>query len=65
MLDGNSVFQYTYSIEIKNESEKKMTKLVIGFILGVVVSTIGFAGVARVLDRCVETVKTTSYELSR
>jgi hypothetical protein len=42
-----------------------MTKLVIGFILGVVVSTIGFAGVARVLDRCVDTVKTTSYELSR
>lgn len=65
MLDGNSVFQYTYSIEIENESEKKMTKLVIGFILGVVVSTIGFAGVARVLDRAVDTVKTTSYELSR
>jgi len=42
-----------------------MTKLVIGFILGVVVSTIGFAGVARVLDRAVDTVKTTSYELSR
>lgn len=42
-----------------------MIKLVIGFVLGVVVSTIGFGGVARVLDRGVDTVKTQAQDLAQ
>ena len=42
-----------------------MTKLIIGFVLGVVVSTIGFGGVARLLDRGVDTVKTQAQDLAR
>ena len=40
-----------------------MTKLIVGFVLGVVVSTIGFTGLARVADRGVEHLKETSQEV--
>lgn len=42
-----------------------MRNLVIGFILGLVVATIGFSGVARLLDRGVETIKSQSKELAQ
>lgn len=42
-----------------------MTKLIIGFVLGVVVSTIGFSGLARVADRGVEHLKETSQEVAK
>lgn len=42
-----------------------MKNIIIGFVLGVVVSTIGFTGVARLLDKGVETIKTQSQELSK
>jgi hypothetical protein len=42
-----------------------MTKFVIGFILGVIVATIGFSGVARLLDSGVDVVKEKSQELAR
>ena len=42
-----------------------MTKMLIGFVLGVIVSTIGFGGVARLLDRGVDTVKTQAQDLAR
>ena len=42
-----------------------MTKFVIGFVLGVVVSTIGFTGLARVADLGVEHLKETSQKVSK
>ena len=42
-----------------------MRNLVIGFVLGLVVATVGFSGVARLLDRGVETIKTQSQELAK
>jgi hypothetical protein len=39
-----------------------MSKLFIGFILGVVVSTVGFSGIARMLDNGVNKVKEVSQE---
>jgi capsular polysaccharide biosynthesis protein len=42
-----------------------MRNLVIGFVMGLVVATVGFSGVARLLDRGVETIKTQSQELAR
>lgn len=42
-----------------------MRNLVIGFVLGLIVATVGFGGVARLLDRGVETIKTQSQELAR
>jgi len=42
-----------------------MTNLIIGFVLGVVVSTIGFTGLARVADRGVEHLKETSQEVAK
>jgi capsular polysaccharide biosynthesis protein len=42
-----------------------MRNLFIGFILGLVVATVGFSGIARLLDRGVETIKTQSKELAQ
>jgi hypothetical protein len=42
-----------------------MIKLIIGFVLGVVVSTVGFTGLARVADRGVESIKQTSQEVAK
>ena len=39
--------------------------IVIGFVLGLVVATVGFGGVARMLDKGVDVVKTQSQELSK
>jgi len=36
-----------------------------GFIVGLIVATVGFGGVARILDRGVETVKAQSQELAK
>jgi hypothetical protein len=42
-----------------------MTKFIVGFVLGVIVSTIGFTGLARVADRGVEHLKETSQEVAK
>ena len=42
-----------------------MTKFLVGFLLGVVVATIGFAGIANILDSGVDAVKEKSQELAR
>jgi hypothetical protein len=42
-----------------------MTKILIGFVLGLIVATVGFSGIARMLDRGVDTVKTQSQELAK
>jgi len=45
--------------------EQKMRNLIIGFILGVVVTTVGFSGIARMLDKGVQTIQTQSKELAQ
>ena len=42
-----------------------MRAFILGFILGLVVATVGFSGVARMLDRGIDTVKTQSQELAK
>ena len=42
-----------------------MSKLIIGFILGLVVASVGFGGVARILDHGIDQVKTQSQELAK
>jgi capsular polysaccharide biosynthesis protein len=42
-----------------------MRNLVIGFVLGIVVATVGFSGVARMLDNGIGAVKTHSRELAQ
>ena len=42
-----------------------MKNILIGFVLGLVVATVGFSGVARLLDRGVETIKAQSQELAK
>jgi hypothetical protein len=42
-----------------------MKNMIVGFVLGLVVATVGFSGVARLLDRGVDTIKQQSQELSK
>lgn len=42
-----------------------MRNIVIGFVLGLVVATVGFSGVARMFGRGIDTIKTQSQELAR
>ena len=42
-----------------------MSKLIVGFVLGLVVATVGFSGIAKMLDRGIDTVKEKSVELSK
>ena len=42
-----------------------MIKLVIGFVLGIVVATVGFSGITKVLDRGVLTIQQQSKELAQ
>jgi hypothetical protein len=40
-------------------------RFVVGFILGLVVASVGFSGIARMLDRGVQTIQTQSQELAK
>ena len=42
-----------------------MSKLIIGFVLGLVVASVGFGGIARMLDRGVQTIQNQSKELAQ
>jgi hypothetical protein len=42
-----------------------MKMFVLGFVTGLVVATVGFSGVARILDHGVESIKSTSQELAK
>ena len=42
-----------------------MKMFIAGTVFGLVLATVGFSGIAKILDRGVETVKTQSQELAR
>jgi len=42
-----------------------MTKFLVGFILGIIVSTVGFSGIAKMLDRSVDKVKEVTIEQAK
>ena len=42
-----------------------MRNLAIGFVLGLVIATVGFSGLARMFDKGIDTVKIQSKELAK
>lgn len=42
-----------------------MTKFLIGFVLGLVVASVGFSGIARIADKGVQTIQNQSKELAQ
>jgi hypothetical protein len=42
-----------------------MIKFVSGFVLGLVVASVGFSGIARIMDRGVQTIQNQSRELAQ
>jgi hypothetical protein len=50
---------------LNQSKEHKMGKLIIGFVLGLVVASVGFSGIARIMDRGVQQIQTQSKELAQ
>ena len=42
-----------------------MSKFIAGFVAGLVVATVGFSGIARIMDRGVQTIQQQSRDLAR
>jgi hypothetical protein len=42
-----------------------MKGYIVSFVLGIIVATVGFGGVARILDKGIDTVKTQSQEYAK
>ena len=42
-----------------------MSKILIGFVLGLIVASVGFSGITRIADRGVQTIQTQSKELAQ
>ena len=42
-----------------------MKNIFIGFVLGLIVASVGFSGIARIVDRGVQTIQTQSKELAQ
>jgi hypothetical protein len=42
-----------------------MSRFVLGFVLGLVVASVGFGGIARILDKGVTEIQTQSKELAK
>ena len=42
-----------------------MSKFIAGFVVGLVVATVGFSGIARIMDRGVQTIQQQSRDLAR
>jgi len=48
-----------------NTQEKQMKLFIAGTIFGLVLATVGFSGIARILDHGVDKVKTQSVEMAK
>jgi hypothetical protein len=42
-----------------------MTKFIAGFVVGIVIASVGFSGIARIADKGVQTIQTQSKELAQ
>lgn len=42
-----------------------MRNIAIGFVLGLVVATVGFSGLAKIFDKGIDTVKSQSVEMAK
>jgi hypothetical protein len=51
--------------KIRISGDLIMTKLLVGFILGIVVATVGFSGIAKMLDKSVDKVKEVTIEQAK
>ena len=50
---------------INTQREAFMKAFILGTVFGLVLATVGFSGIAKMLDRGVDTVKTHSQELAK
>jgi hypothetical protein len=57
--------KFNFLLTAKTQGEITMRNIFIGFVLGLVVATVGFSGIARIADRGVQTIQEQSKELAQ
>ena len=62
---SDSIIHTTEAFYINTHRKANMRNFVIGIVFGLVLATVGFSGIARMLDKGVDTVKTHSQEMAK
>ena len=62
---SDSIIDTTEGFYFNTHRKVDMRNFVIGIIFGLVLATVGFSGIAKMLDKGVDTVKTHSQELAK
>ena len=58
--------QHSHIITLLTHTERhRMKAFIAGTIFGLVLATVGFSGIAKIMDKGVDTVKTQSQELAK
>ena len=62
---SDSIIDTTEGFYFNTHRKVDMRNFVIGIIFGLVLATVGFSGIAKMLDKGVDTVKTHSQEMAK
>ena len=62
---SDSIIDTTEGFYFNTHRKVDMRNFVIGTVFGLVLATVGFSGIAKMLDKGVDTVKTQSQELAK
>jgi hypothetical protein len=62
---SDSIIDTTEAFYINTHRKANMKNFVIGAVFGLILATVGFSGIARMLDRGVDTIKTQSQEMAK
>jgi hypothetical protein len=62
---SDSIIDTTEGFYINTHRKADMKNFVIGTVFGLVLATVGFSGIARIMDKGVDTVKTHSQEMAK
>ena len=62
---SDSIITTAEGFYINTHRKVDMRNFVIGTVFGLILATVGFSGIARMLDKGVDTVKTQSQELAK
>lgn len=60
-----SIIDITEALLLTHTERQNMKGFVLGTIFGLILATVGFSGIARIMDKGVDQVKTTSQEMAK
>jgi len=62
---SGSIIDTTEGFYFNTHRKANMKNFVIGTIFGLILATVGFSGIARIMDKGIDTVKTQSQEMAK